>query len=90
MSNRTITTKTTKVFLTIERPNGVTEEVDVTGRFMAPISSKIMDRIRTATAGAGKGKVLGYHTTTVTGTRELSDVDLVDRSYERTMRALNL
>ena len=90
MSNRTITTKTTKVFLTIERPNGVTEEVDVTDRFMAPISKIIMDRIRTATAEAGKGKVLGYHTTTVTGTRELSDVDLVDRSYERTMRALNL
>jgi len=90
MTGRTITTKSTKVFLTIERPNGVTEEVDVTGRFMAPISKTTMDRIRTATAEAGRGKVLGYHTTTVTGTRELSDVDLVDRSYERTMRALNL
>lgn len=90
MTSRTETTKRTKVFLTIERPNGITEEVDVTGRFLAPISKTTFDRIYTATLNAGRGKVLGYHTTVVTCTRELSEVDLVDRSYERTMKAMSL
>ncbi|MEN6533974.1 MAG: hypothetical protein ABFD89_09955 [Bryobacteraceae bacterium] len=86
----TTTTYNTKVFLSIERPNGQVEEVDVTGRFAAPIHPTIMAKITAATAQAGKGKVIKSYSVTTKGTRELSAVDLVDISYERITKAMNI
>lgn len=53
------TKMTTQILLTILRPTGLTEIVDVSGKFSG-MSPELFAKIKTATKVGGKGAVLSY------------------------------
>lgn len=50
-----------KITMTIKRPEGHTETIDVTAKFENGINDFMFNRAKKATAEAGKGEILSYN-----------------------------